>query len=140
MKFKWLGDFIPREVFAYVIYSTLRGLFMPICVHIGLILTNIIYETLNIHKIVFISKNNFACINVVKPWFPVKRIYHLLLNNTESEIQVSRRWYSERSICLCNLLNASRLAYANLCSHRLTKANLIDETLNIHKIRIYSQK
>ena len=50
-EFKYLGDYIQREVLAYIIYWTLRGLFMRIDVHIALILTNIIYRTLDINKI-----------------------------------------------------------------------------------------
>ena len=49
-KLKNLGDYIPRKVFAYVIYRTLCGLFMRIDVHIGLILMNLICKTLNIDK------------------------------------------------------------------------------------------
>ena len=41
-----------------------------------------------------------------------------IAENTGSEIQISRRLDSARSICVYYILNASRLVYANSCSHR----------------------
>ena len=127
---------------------------MPICVHIGLILTNHIYGTLNIPKIriyipevnfiiyiyiyyfiyiiyiiyLYITyilythiyiyhKNKLVCINVIQRCVSVEETHHLI-NDTGYEMGISRRSYSTRSICVCNILNASRLVYSNLRSHR----------------------
>ena len=56
---KYLGDHIPRELIADVIFTTIRGLFLRSDVHITQILTILIYETLNIRKI----RNYFTKLN-----------------------------------------------------------------------------
>ena len=95
----------------------LRGLFIRIDVHIGLILTNLIYETLNIHKILIYLSSKLECINVIRHCVSVERTHHLI-NDTGFEIRISRRLYSARSICVCYILNVSRLVYVYFFSHR----------------------
>ena len=84
---------------------------------IGLILTNHIYGTINIHKNRIYFQSKLECINVIQRCVSVEKTDHWI-NDTGYEMVISRRLYSARSICVCNILNASRLVYANLCAHR----------------------
>ena len=61
-------------------------MFLRTDVHIKQILTNLIYETLNIHKIRIYFQSKLECITVIRRCVSVERTHHLI-NDTGCEIE-----------------------------------------------------